>query len=75
MRRKIRCDGWKRKYFGLVWEVNKPRYVDNKKNEESGINGFLHRGEEEHKGGPIACNNVTPTKLMDSSSFGSNYLH
>jgi hypothetical protein len=23
MRRKIRCDGWKRKYFGLAWKVNK----------------------------------------------------
>jgi hypothetical protein len=23
MRRKIWCDGWKRKYFGLGWEVNK----------------------------------------------------
>jgi hypothetical protein len=22
MRRKIRCDGWKRKYFGFAWEVN-----------------------------------------------------
>jgi hypothetical protein len=22
MRRKIRCDGWKRKYFELAWEVN-----------------------------------------------------
>ena len=36
------------------------QYVDNKIM-RSGINGFLHRGEEEHKGGPIACNNVTPT--------------
>jgi hypothetical protein len=24
MRRKIRCDGWKRKYFGFAWEVNTP---------------------------------------------------
>jgi CRISPR/Cas system CMR-associated protein Cmr1 (group 7 of RAMP superfamily) len=22
MRLKIRCDGWKRKYFGFAWEVN-----------------------------------------------------
>jgi hypothetical protein len=25
MRLKIRCDGWKRKYFGFAWEVNTPR--------------------------------------------------
>jgi hypothetical protein len=24
MRPKIRCDGWKRKYFGYAWEVNTP---------------------------------------------------
>jgi hypothetical protein len=23
MRLKIRCDGWKRKYFGCAWEVNR----------------------------------------------------
>jgi hypothetical protein len=28
MRLKIRCDGWKRKYFGFTWEVNTP-YISN----------------------------------------------
>jgi hypothetical protein len=27
MRRKIWCDGWKRKYFELGWEVNKAYVV------------------------------------------------
>jgi hypothetical protein len=27
MRRKIRCDRWKRKYFGLGWEVNKAKMI------------------------------------------------
>jgi hypothetical protein len=28
MRPKIRCDGWKMKYFGFVWEVNTRQVAD-----------------------------------------------
>jgi hypothetical protein len=58
MRLKIRCDGWKRKYFGFAWQLNRAldRCTEDSLNVgRGGVHVHALRRESEHS-------NTTPQR-------------